>query len=76
MNPVIATIFYHPIHLPWSIEPWLLIPLCISVGIVYKTLRTDDLSRLLAEIVKFSVYTLLGLTALCLVAAAIYYFLK
>lgn len=46
---------------------WLLMPLCIAVAIIYKTVRTHDLSRLGWEIVRLVIYMAGGLVCLGLV---------
>jgi len=53
---VLSTLFYHPMH--WSSDTllWLVLPLCASLAIVYKTVRTRNLRRLPIQIV-----TLIGL---------------
>ena len=40
---------------------WLLLPLCASLAIVYKTIRTNNISRLPLEILALFGYILLGL---------------
>jgi hypothetical protein len=61
---MIATIFYHPMNLPVRTVLWLVIPLCLSVVIVYKTVRTDNLRRLPLQILFLAAYVLAGLVAL------------
>ncbi len=59
------TLFYNPMQLPsggWSL--WLLIPLCLTIAVVYKTVRTENLRKLPLEIVSALGYMLAGLTAL------------
>ncbi len=59
------TLFYNPMQLPsdgWSL--WLLIPLCLAVSVVYKTVRTENLRKLPLEILSTLCYMLAGLTAL------------
>jgi hypothetical protein len=41
-----AAIFFHPLTLPCDSLLWLMLPLVVSVAIVYKTLRTSNLRRL------------------------------
>jgi hypothetical protein len=43
---------------------WLLLPLCASVAIVYKTIRVDSLRRLPVEAGVLIIYMLGGLFAL------------
>lgn len=58
------TIFLEPLRLPAGSVLWLVIPLCASVAVVYKTVRTGDLGRLPREIVLLLLYMLAGLFAL------------
>ena len=46
----------------WSL--WLLLPLCASVAIIYKTVRTKNLRRLPVEVLGLVVYMTVGLVAL------------
>jgi hypothetical protein len=60
-----ATIFQNPMTL--SSGPtllWLLLPLCASVAIVYKTLRTHRLARLWLQVIALIAYMVAGLTAM------------
>ena len=57
-------IFYHPMTLPVSTVLWLVVPLCIAVAVVYKTIRTDDLRRLPVQVAVLVGYVLAGLTVL------------
>ena len=59
------TLFYNPVQLPssgWSL--WLIVPLCLIVAVVYKTVRTETLRKLPLEILSALCYMLAGLTAL------------
>ncbi len=58
------TLFYNPMDLAGDWSLWLLIPLCLSVSVVYKTVRTENLRKLPLEIVSALCYMLAGLTAL------------
>jgi hypothetical protein len=58
------TIFHNPMTLSWGAMLWLVIPLCASVSLAYKTIRTRDLSRLPYEAIFLLVYILGGLAAL------------
>ncbi len=58
-------LFYNPAPLDsngWTL--WLLLPLCMSVAIVYKTIRVEDVRRLPVAIVLLMGYILAGLVAL------------
>jgi len=58
------TVFYNPIALPFDSLLWFLLPLCVAVAVVYKTVRTHDLRRLPLEILVLMGYMLVGLIAL------------
>ena len=47
---IIAAIFTSPMNLSFEAELWLLLPLLAAVGLVYKTIRIDDLRRLPREV--------------------------
>lgn len=57
-------IFYNPITLSFNNFLWLLIPLCASVAIVYKTIRVTDLRRLPIQVLALLFYMVCGLVAL------------
>lgn len=59
-----AVLFYHPMVLPQTAVLWLILPLCLSVAVVYKTLRTADLRRLPREVVGLMAYIVGGLILL------------
>ena len=62
---MMATLFYNPIQLPSGASSLLLIlPLVLAVAIVYKTVRTRNLSRLWIEISVLMAYMVAGLVAL------------
>jgi len=68
---MIATLFYHPLTLP----PWallvMLLPLCLAVAIVYKTVRVVDIRRLGWEVLTLFLYMISGLAVLMLIGYAI-----
>ena len=59
-----AALFVNPMVLPFNSLLWLLLPLCVSVAVVYKTIRTEYLRRLPQEILVLLVYMLVGLLVL------------
>jgi hypothetical protein len=61
------TLFYNPILVPQTVALWLILPMCLSVAIVYKTVRTSDLRKLPREITGLMVYMAGGLVLLGLV---------
>ena len=44
------TPFYNPMPMSSATVLWLVLPLCASVALVYKTVRTRDLRRLPREV--------------------------
>lgn len=58
------TLFVNPIVIPQTWELWLLLPLCLSVAVVYKTVRTTDLRKLPREVAGLMVYMVGGLVLL------------
>lgn len=69
----IATLFYNPVSIPWQLVPWLIIPLCVSIAIIYKTIRTQHPSLLPREIARMCLYIAAGLVALCIGAVVVYH---
>ncbi len=61
---MIATLFWHPMTLDSSSTIWLLIPLCISVAVVYKTIRVQRPAQLPLAIALLVIYMIGGLTLL------------
>ena len=61
---MIAALFTNPITLSSSDILWLIAPLCLGVAIVYKTVRTENLRRLPAQVLGLMVYMAAGLAAL------------
>jgi hypothetical protein len=64
---MIATLFVNPILIPQTAVLWMILPMCLSVAIVYKTVRTGDLRKLPREIAGLMVYMTGGLVLLGLV---------
>ena len=42
---MIAALFQHPMTLSTSLAFWLLLPLCVTVAVVYKALRAPHVSQ-------------------------------
>ncbi len=61
---IIATLFRNPMLVSTDALLWLLIPLCASVAIIYKTIRTENIRRLPLEILVLFVFMIAGLVAL------------
>jgi hypothetical protein len=65
MSP--AALVVHPLPISFALQLWLVIPLCLAVAVIYKTIRVNDLRSLPLQIVLLGGYMLGGLTALALV---------
>jgi len=61
---ILASIFHQPMQLSGDCMLWLLAPICASIAVVYKTLRTTNLRRLPLQIAALMAYMLIGLTVL------------
>jgi hypothetical protein len=61
---MIAQLFVHPQAIPFDMILWLLLPLCASVAIVYKTIRVDNLRQLPRQAGILIIFMLAGLVAL------------
>lgn len=59
-----GVIFCHPMTPPCDSLLWLMLPLTVSVAIVYKTVRTHHLRRLPLEILGLIGYVAAGVAAL------------
>jgi hypothetical protein len=60
----VAALFHNPMTLSTDSLLWLMLPLSISVAIVYKTLRTNNLRRLPLEILGLIGYVVVGVIGL------------
>jgi hypothetical protein len=58
----LAAIFDRPVPGVWNAWPWLIIPLCAGVSVVYKVIHTNDVRRLPIESFKATLWILLGMT--------------
>ena len=58
------TLFYHPMTLPFKSLLWLMLPLCLAVAVIYKTVRATNLRGLCWQVMAMMGYILAGLTAL------------
>ena len=70
---MIAELFVNPIQFSSALVPWLIIPLCLSVATVYRTIRTDDVRRLPLQIAKLTLYIIFALAVLSGAFVAIQY---
>ena len=61
---MIGQLFVNPQILPFSMILWLLLPLCASVAVIYKTIRVRDLRQLPAQAGTLIIFMLGGLFAL------------
>lgn len=58
------TLFVHPVLLPQSWSMWMILPLCLAVATVYKTIRTHHERHLPRQIFFLMLYMVGGLAAL------------
>ena len=58
------TLFYHPTTLHFGSLLWLLMPLCASVAITYKAIRTENIRRLHIQVLALLAYMAVGLVGL------------
>jgi EamA domain-containing membrane protein RarD len=58
------TLFHNPMPLRSDVLLWLLLPLCASVAVVYKAIRTHELRRLPLEMLALLGYMAAGLVVL------------
>lgn len=56
------TPFMDPLKV-WNYWPWLLLPLCLGVSIVYKSVREESMSRVPAEALKATFWIVAGMAA-------------
>jgi len=61
---MIAKLFVHPMIIPFNTILWLILPLCVSVAVVYKTIRVRRLRQLPLEAGVLVVYMIGGLLVL------------
>ncbi len=54
--------FLEPLKV-WDYWPWLLLPLCFAVSLVYKSVRTDSMRRVPVEAVKATFWIVAGMVA-------------
>ena len=58
------TPFYNPMPMSSATVLWLVLPLCASVALVYKTVRTKNVGRLPLEVLWLFAYMVVGLIVL------------
>ena len=58
------TMFLNPMTIPAAAVLWMILPLCLTVAIVYKTIRTDDLAKLPRQVAGLMAYMAGGLALL------------
>ncbi len=68
----ILALFYKPLVISSDNILWLVIPLCVSVAVVYKAIRTDNVKKLPVQIVGLVCYMIGGLIVLGTVLWAIH----
>ncbi|MBS3822247.1 MAG: hypothetical protein GVY16_06895 [Planctomycetes bacterium] len=63
----LAALFTHPIIMPSWLVLWLILPLCLCVAVVYKTVRIQDIRRLPRSVGIMMAYIAGGLCGLAVV---------
>ena len=66
MTPLTPLLAYTPFMDPlkvWDYWPWLLLPLCLGVSIVYKSVREESMSRVPTEALKATFWIVAGMAA-------------
>ena len=58
------TVFYNPMALPSGWMLWLMLPLCVSVAVVYRAIRLERLERFAWSVLGLVAYMVAGLVAL------------
>lgn len=61
------TLFLNPMTIPTSLVLWLILPLCLAVAVVYKTVRIGDVRQLPRQIAALVAYMIGGLVVLATV---------
>jgi hypothetical protein len=56
-----GTLFFNPAELSHTSQLWLILPLFVSVALVHKTMRCDDLRQLPREVASTVLYMTIGL---------------
>ena len=57
------TPFVHPLPGSWNVWPILLLPLCVAVAIVYKSIKCATMDRVPREAAMAFLWILVGMTA-------------
>ena len=61
-NLLAVRLFMEPLKL-WDYWPWLLLPLCFAVSVVYKSVRSDTMRPVAGEAVKMTIWVVAGMSA-------------
>jgi hypothetical protein len=59
---VAFTPFMQPLPV-WNLWPWLLVPLCFGVSLVYKSVRVESVRKIPVEAAKGAFWIILGMIA-------------
>jgi hypothetical protein len=66
VSTIAALLAYTPFMDPlkvWDYWPWLLLPLCFAVSVVYKSVREESMRRVPAESAKATFWIVAGMAA-------------
>ena len=71
--PILASYrpFLDPLPYSWDYWPWLLLPLCIGVAVVYKSIKCRTMKQVPREAAGITVWILAGLGAAAVVLVVI-----
>lgn len=58
--PLAVRLFLEPLKV-WDYWPWLLLPLCLGVSLVYKSVRVDNMRKVPVEAVKATLWIVGGM---------------
>ena len=68
----LATLFLDPIHLSGPVRAAMLLPICLCIGVVYKTIKTPELQDIPKASVVLWMTIVLGMWAVAFVLWVVY----
>lgn len=72
MTNMLATLFINPMMFSRHTGLLLLLPLCLAISVVYKTIKIEDLRKVPAAVVASWLTVIFGMFALCLAVYLLY----
>jgi hypothetical protein len=61
LMPIMAELFDRPIPGVWNAWPWLILPLCASVALVYKAIHVENMRRVPLEALQTTLWIAAGM---------------